>query len=222
MTPRCPPPPRLGALVVADESVYRLLEAALRPLAFAVFAARTSRQAVELYAVHHAAIAVVLLDLRLPDLDGPATLASLREVDPGVRCCFLSEDSGGAPPERLLALGDARYFPRPFLDLDQLGRDVLAVAEGRPTSAGSSPSSPPSPSSGHDARLRGAAQACLRASGHRTLGGLRCDARDGVVTVTGAVRSYYLRQVAQTCLRNLDGARQVRLLVEVRGTARPR
>jgi hypothetical protein len=46
-----------------------------------------------------------LLDLRLPGLDGAETLAALRAVDPGVRCCLRGDLVYDAEVARLLALG---------------------------------------------------------------------------------------------------------------------
>jgi CheY-like chemotaxis protein len=57
---------------------------------------------------------VVLLDVRMPELDGPGTLAALQTLDPQVRCCFMSGYLGGYTEERLLSLGAAAVLPKPF------------------------------------------------------------------------------------------------------------
>jgi CheY-like chemotaxis protein len=86
---------QLGILIVDDEDpVRRILDLGLRAQGFTVWLAADTLTAVELYRGHHDAIDVVLLDVRMPDRDGPETLAALRELDPHVTCCFMSGDTG--------------------------------------------------------------------------------------------------------------------------------
>jgi CheY-like chemotaxis protein len=72
---------------------------------FAVWLAGDGEEALELYRRHSQEIDLVLLEVRLPGLDGPQTLAALRQLNPGVRCCFLSGPFGDYTDEELLALG---------------------------------------------------------------------------------------------------------------------
>src|SRR5690349_11978266 len=78
---------RHGVLVVDDqEGVRGVLGAMLRQEGFAVWLAADGWEAIDLYRSRRAAIDLVLLDVRMPGLDGPATLAALRGLDPRVRC----------------------------------------------------------------------------------------------------------------------------------------
>lgn len=70
----------------------------------------------------------VLLDVMMPGLDGPSTLARLRE-DPataGVPVVFLTAKAIGAEVDRLRALGAAGVLTKPF-DPMTLARDLRAV-----------------------------------------------------------------------------------------------
>src|ERR1700730_10176780 len=106
---------RPGVLVVDDEPAVRPLLATVLPLyGLDVRAAATGHQAVGLYQEHCPDIAVVLLDVRMPGMDGPATLTALRKINPEVRGCFMSGDTGDYTAEDLFGLGAAHVFPKPF------------------------------------------------------------------------------------------------------------
>jgi CheY-like chemotaxis protein len=121
-------PRAYGILVVDDEACVRgVLDLGLRHHGFAVWLAADGREALDLYRRHRAAIDVVLLDVRLPGPDGPQTLAALRELDPRVRCCFMSGDLGSYTEEDLRERGAAGVLPKPFR-LDGVARVLRELA----------------------------------------------------------------------------------------------
>src|SRR5207302_8657366 len=84
-----------GILVVEDQACLRdMLSIGLRQDGFAVWLAANGREAFDLYRCHHETIDVVLMDVHMPGLDGPQTLAVLQVLNPQIRCCFLSGDFG--------------------------------------------------------------------------------------------------------------------------------
>lgn len=68
-----------------------------------------------------------------------------------------------------------------------------------------------------DDDLRIAAMKRLQSSGYAVLRRLQCEVTEGVVIVHGVVASYFLKQMAQTLIQQLDGIQRVTNLVEVRG-----
>jgi DNA-binding NtrC family response regulator len=123
---------RPGVLVVDDEHmVLVMLQMGLERSGFEVWSARSGREAVELYREHRDSIAVVLLDVRMPGLDGPQTLDALRELDPEVLACFMSGDLGGHGPEELRQRGAVCVIDKPFR-LDRLARILRDVLERVP------------------------------------------------------------------------------------------
>jgi DNA-binding NtrC family response regulator len=110
------PPQRSSGVLVADddEAVRRMLAVGMRTHGFAVWLAANGREAVELYREHADGIDVVLLDVRMPGLAGPGTLAALQEIDPRVRCCFMTGDAGYYSDRMLVELGAAAVFRKPF------------------------------------------------------------------------------------------------------------
>jgi len=108
-------PRKFGILVVDDDdSVRNFLNIGLKHHGFAVWPAADGQQAVQLYQQHASEIDLVLLDVRMPGLDGPQTLAALRQLNPQVRSCFMTGQAGHYSEEELLKLGAARVFLKPF------------------------------------------------------------------------------------------------------------
>jgi CheY-like chemotaxis protein len=125
-------PQSLEVLVVDDDAgVRRLLEVGLPGPGLAVRVAASGPEAVALYRRHHRSIGVVLLDVRMPGMDGPATLAALQQVVPGLRCCFMSGDLGPYSEGDLLERGAALVVTKPLPRLADLRELLRRVAEGR-------------------------------------------------------------------------------------------
>jgi signal transduction histidine kinase/CheY-like chemotaxis protein len=86
--PRAAPLPRgagEGVLVVDDEEAIRgLARRILERSGYEVIVARDGAEATKLYAEHRDRIAVVLTDMAMPVMDGTATIAALRAIDPSV------------------------------------------------------------------------------------------------------------------------------------------
>ena len=75
----------------------------------------------------------VLLDVMMPDLDGPATLALLRErglIDPAVPVVFLTAKVQPGDRERLLAGGAAGVIAKPF-DPMSLPSELDTILRGK-------------------------------------------------------------------------------------------
>jgi CheY-like chemotaxis protein len=113
--------PGSGVLIVDDETGVRtVLDIGLRHLGLAVWQAAGGREAAEVFR-RQPHIHLALLDVRMPDLDGPDTLQILRGLDPTLPCCFMTGYAGKYSDEDLRALGAVHVFRKPF-DLDEIGR----------------------------------------------------------------------------------------------------
>jgi CheY-like chemotaxis protein len=101
-------------LVVDDSEAMRYVQTLnLRQAGCAVFQAGDGIEALEIYRQHGPAIDLVLLDVCMPRLDGPGTLRALRELNPGIRCVFITGGSPRYSKEDLLALHPAGLFWKP-------------------------------------------------------------------------------------------------------------
>jgi anti-sigma B factor antagonist len=104
-----------GFLVVDDDAaVLSVLGARLRIEGFKVWSAGHGRQAIELCQRHLGEIALVLLDVLMPGMDGPHTLTALQETSPAVRCAFMADNPIPYTEEALLEMGAVRVFRKPF------------------------------------------------------------------------------------------------------------
>jgi CheY-like chemotaxis protein len=122
-----------GVLVVDDDHMVRLMvQMGLERDGFDVWLASNGRAAIDLYRKHRDTIDVVLLDVRMPGLDGPATLDALRQINPEVRACFMSGNMGDYEPEELRRRGAASVIAKPF-KLEGLANVLRLVARGSPT-----------------------------------------------------------------------------------------
>src|SRR5262245_41085499 len=92
-----------GVLIVDDEpGVRQVLELVCARIGLRAFATACGHEAVTLYERHRGEIQLVLLDVNMPTIDGPATLTRLRQVAPEVRVCFMSGATGNYTVEGLL------------------------------------------------------------------------------------------------------------------------
>lgn len=74
-------------LVDDEEAIRTIARATLERFGYRVMVAANGAQAVALYAQHRSDIAVVLTDMAMPVMDGPATIIALMSIDPAVKLC---------------------------------------------------------------------------------------------------------------------------------------
>jgi len=117
---------------VADDQlgVGSVLDVALRQEGFTVWLAVNGREALDLYRRYRQTIDVVLLDVRMPGLDGPHTLAALRELNPKIRCCFMSGDISRVDECQLRDWRAAGMFQKPF-ELAEAAQTLRELAARR-------------------------------------------------------------------------------------------
>src|SRR6266403_2097937 len=103
--------PRIGVLIADDHSVVREGLASLigRKTDMTVLAeAANGREAVELWKLHHPD--VILLDLRMPDLDGVGAIKEIREHDEHARIIVLTTFDGDEDIYRAIQAGAKGYL----------------------------------------------------------------------------------------------------------------
>ncbi len=102
-------------LVVDDELAIRaVVQKTLERFGYQVLTAENGAEAVAIYALHSATIALVLTDMAMPVMDGPSMVAALRAINPHVRLI----GSSGLQSREVLAeasgLPLAQFVPKPY------------------------------------------------------------------------------------------------------------
>ena len=102
------------ALVVDDEAhVRRILSRMLERLDFRVTEAASAHEALEIFREHAPDIEVVLLDIRMPDMNGWECLRELRAIRDDVAVIVCSGHAPGGPGARPAEPGLA-FLAKPF------------------------------------------------------------------------------------------------------------
>ena len=123
-------------LIVDDEAPVRdLLSDYFVERRFTVSTAASGQEALAAFARERPD--VVLLDVRMPGLDGLAVLRRLREADPGVAVIMVTANEDLAVARETLSIGAFDYVAKPF-DFEHLDRAVVTaiVHSARPVESG--------------------------------------------------------------------------------------
>jgi PAS domain S-box-containing protein len=123
-------------LVVDDEALIReLARESLELLGYEVLTAANGSQAIETFRRAPEAVALVILDMVMPELNGRDTFLRLREIDPAVRVLFSSGYAREEKMSDLLALGAMGFVQKPYRIADL----SVAVARALGSEGGAEP-----------------------------------------------------------------------------------
>jgi two-component system, cell cycle sensor histidine kinase and response regulator CckA len=101
-------------LVVDDEeSIRELATKTLRSFGYKVLSAADGTEAVAVYASQGEKISLVLLDMMMPYMDGPATIRALKKLNPAVKIVASSGLQTNIDEARLYGVAD--LIPKPYL-----------------------------------------------------------------------------------------------------------
>ncbi len=124
-------------LVVDDEvSILEITKQTLETFGYKVMTAEDGAQAIGLYAMKQETIAVVLTDMMMPVMGGPALIAALHRINPAVRIIAASGIASNANAVRAASAGVKHFLARPYSAEAML--KVLKTVLGEKTGGGSS------------------------------------------------------------------------------------
>jgi DNA-binding NtrC family response regulator len=90
--------------------------------------ATNGREALEVYRSNQARIALVLLDLMMPEMGGKQCLEELLKINPGVKVVIASGYSPNGPTKEALTSGAKGFVNKPY-DIRQVLAVVRAVLD---------------------------------------------------------------------------------------------
>jgi DNA-binding response OmpR family regulator len=106
----------------------------LQKYGYRVLSASDGARALGIWTDKRREIALVILDLVMPNLDGPATLARMRELDPAVKVLVCSGYRSKDDELKTLKMADVPLILKPFRP-EELATQVRKVLDGRPAMA---------------------------------------------------------------------------------------
>jgi CheY-like chemotaxis protein len=111
-------------LVVDDEPVMRKTAAnILAKLGYEVVVAEGGREAVAIFRQRHTDIALVMLDLAMPEMGGKETFLAMREIDPSVSALMASGYQQDELVDEALQIGIAGFIRKPYR-LSTLAKEI--------------------------------------------------------------------------------------------------
>ena len=117
-------------LVVDDETAIReITKGTLETFGYRAVTASDGAEALAAYAEWRDEIAVVVLDMMMPIMDGPQTIRALERLDPAVRIVATSGLGAQERVREASRAGTARFLPKPYTAGQLL--EVLAEVLGR-------------------------------------------------------------------------------------------
>jgi CheY-like chemotaxis protein len=119
-------------LVVDDEASIRgITTQTLKAFGYRALEAADGAEAVVLFARHKDEIAVVLTDMMMPVMDGPATIHALNRIDPKVRIIAASGLDANGNAAKAAGTGVRQFLTKPYT-AGTLLKAVRAALDGPP------------------------------------------------------------------------------------------
>jgi len=105
-----------GTVLVVDDDalVRRSVATAIRSLGYDTVEAEGGAEALDVYRERRADLRAVVLDMVMPGMNGRATLAAMREVDPGVPVLLMSGHAMNEEIQSLLDSGARGFLTKPY------------------------------------------------------------------------------------------------------------
>ena len=102
-------------LVVDDEAAIReITQSTLENFGYRVLVAANGIEAIAVYAQHHQEIQLVLTDMMMPYMDGPAMISALQRINPAVQVIASTGLAESERAHKAAALGVKTFLTKPY------------------------------------------------------------------------------------------------------------
>jgi PAS domain S-box-containing protein len=120
---------KLRVLMVEDEEILRVMFAEmLDSVGMQYFEAHNGRQAVEIYRQHWKQIDLVILDMVMPEMNGPDTFRAMKEINPDVKALLSTGYSLNSEVQAILDEGVAGFIQKPYTKRDLIEKIIDAMS----------------------------------------------------------------------------------------------
>lgn len=120
---------RPGILVVEDNSTLQNLLGDFFHLCGApVWKANDGLQALSILQQEHKNISMVLLDIRMPKMDGFQVLREVKKIYPDLACCIMTGFANDYNDAELKEHGALRVYHKPFKSLPELAEEIIELS----------------------------------------------------------------------------------------------
>jgi signal transduction histidine kinase/ActR/RegA family two-component response regulator len=117
-------------LVDDEDSIRKLGKEMLRMAGYKVLTAANGREALETYRSNQDSIAIVLLDLMMPEMGGKQCLAELIKINPRAKVVIASGYSANGPTKDALASGAKGFVGKPY-DIRQVLEVIRRILDAQ-------------------------------------------------------------------------------------------
>jgi len=102
-------------LVVDDEeAILAITRAALENYGYEVLTANSGTEAVNFFIKNHSTISLLISDMSMPLMDGPAAVQAMRKIKPNLKVIFMSGSEGGTPEDLSARVKMDAFIAKPF------------------------------------------------------------------------------------------------------------
>ena len=128
-------------LVVDDEeAILAITRAALENYGYEVLTANSGTEAVNFFIKNHSTISLLISDMSMPLMDGPAAVQAMRKIKPNLKVIFMSGSEGGTPEDLFRAGKNGRLYRQAVHQREtsrnrpsSVGKKIAPGGCGRPT-----------------------------------------------------------------------------------------
>jgi len=115
-------------LVDDEEAILQVGKALLETLGYEVLTAASGKEAIRLFSKDKDRIALVILDMIMPEMGGAATYDALRSIDPNVKVLLSSGYSMNGQAMEILEKGCKGFIQKPF-NLQQISHEIRKILD---------------------------------------------------------------------------------------------
>lgn len=115
-------------LIDDEEMILEIGQRLLKAMGYRTLFARDGKEAIELYKKERESIALVLLDMVMPDMGGGEVFDRLKEINSNVKVLLSSGYSLDGEATKILERGCGGFIQKPF-DMKQLSRSIRAILD---------------------------------------------------------------------------------------------